>query len=165
MITQDSIAAAQMAQIFGSELLRVQQSVSDSQHQPNIVKLNPKQFLVGQQNSNEHRREEERQLLEKLNREAEAMHPLPQSHVSPPPPVFHEPPVVVSQPISSQNMVVSPAYSPSTAQQHADVLHLIAGFLERIVLKLESVDLKPKRKTIKRKSKNKKITLLNENNV
>jgi hypothetical protein len=158
MITQDSIATAQIAQIFGSELLRVQQSVSDSQTQPDIVKMNPKQFLVGQQNFNANRRLEEQQLIQKLSMEAEMAYPLPQSFS--PPPVEH--PTVFSSPQPSPQIVVAPS---STAQQHQDVLNLIAGFLERIVIKLESVDLKPKRKTMKRKSKNKKLTLLNENNV
>lgn len=157
MITQDSIATAQIAQIFGSELLRVQQSVSDSQSQPDIVKINPKQFLVGQQNFNANRRLEEQQLIQKLNMEAEMAYPLPQNF----PPAAAQPPVF-SSPQPSPPVVVAPS---STPQQHQDVLNLIAGFLERIAIKLESVDLKPKRKTMKRKSKNKKLTLLNENNV
>lgn len=161
MITPDSIATAQIAQIFGSELLRVQQSVSDSQSQPDIVKMNPKQFLVGQQNFNANRRLEEQQLIQKLSMEAEMAYPLPQSFSPPPPPPAEQPPVF-SSPQPSPQIVVAPS---STAQQHQDVLNLIAGFLERIAIKLESVDLKPKRKTMKRKSKNKKLTLLNENNV
>ncbi len=160
MITQDSIATAQIAQIFGSELLRVQQSVSDSQHQPEIVKLNPKQFLVGQQNFNANRRLEEQQLIQKLSMEAEMAYPLPQPIL---PPVAEQPPVF-SAPQPSPQIAVAPPSAAST-QQHQDVLNLIAGFLERIAIKLESVDLKPKRKTMKRKPKNKKLTLLNENNV
>ena len=163
MITQDNIAAAQIAQIFGSELLKVQQSVSDSTSQPEIVKLNPKQFLLGQTNVGNFRREDERQFLQNLNREAEMMHPLPETSSPPPfqPPV--QPPV---QPSAVAQQPGQPNFAlASTAQQNADALTMIAIFLERIANKIESVDLKPKRKTIKRKTKNKKLTLLNENNV
>lgn len=167
MITEDNIAAAQLAQIFGSELLKVQQSVSDSRSQPDIVKLNPKQFLVGSQQFEHQRRAEERQLIAKINREAEMMHPLPQPIPPSPPsgpsggPGHYVPPQ--SNVVSLPN--VPSSGSPYTAQQNADVLGLIANFLERIALKLESVDIKPKRKTIKRKLKSSKKQLLNENNV
>ena len=166
MITQDNIAAAQIAQIFGSELLRVQQSVSDSQTQPDIVKLNPKQFLVGQAQFANARRMEEQQALQRLNREAEMLYPIPQQDIPPSPPPSPpplQPPVAASPQASSPSSVA--AFPSATPQQNADVLTMIAIFLERIATKLESVDLKPKRKTIKRKTKNKKLTLLNENNV
>ena len=155
MITQDNIAAAQLAQIFGSELLRVQQSVSDSTSHPDIVKMNPKQFLVGQHQHEHHRKIEEQQFIAKINREAEMMHPLPRD-VPPPINTSLQPVITPVQPIGQPS---------GTSPLHADVLVLIANFLERIALKLESVDLKPKRKTIKRKQKSKKPVLLNENHV
>lgn len=161
MITQDNIAAAQIAQIFGSELLRVQQSVSDSQTQPDIVKINPKQFLVGQAQFANAKRMEEQQALQRINREAEMLYPIPE-HAPPPPPVSV--PTAMPQPVPISSPVASTSFV-STPQQNADALTMIAIFLERIATKLESVDLKPKRKTIKRKTKNKKLTLLNENNV
>lgn len=169
MITEDSIAAAQLAQIFGSELLKVQQSVSDSTSQPEIVKLNPKQFLVGHQNFAHHRKLEEQQLIAKINREAEMMHPLPQSAPVQLPPSggggSYVPPQVASSPAPVSPSGGAGSYVPPTTQQNADILVLIANFLERIAVKLESVDIKPKRKTIKRKLKSNKKVLLNENNV
>lgn len=168
MFTEDNIAAAQLAQIFGSELLKVQQSVSDSRSQPDIVKLNPKQFLVGHQNFDHHRKLEEQQYLAKINREAEMMHPLPQAAPPSPPPgpsggpgLYVPPQIDTTSPLN----VSSSSPVPHTAHQSADILVLIANFLERIAVKLESVDLKPKRKTIKRKPKSNKKVLLNENNV
>ena len=161
MITEDNIAAAQIAQIFGSELLKVQQSVSESKSHPDIVKLNPKQFLVGQQNFDRQRKLEEQQLIDKINREAEMMHPLPQP-TQPTPPPQSTPFVYSSSPNGGARTYVPP---PATTQQNADVLVLIANFLDRIATKLESVDIKTKRKTIKRKPKSNKKVLLNENNV
>lgn len=165
MITEDNIAAAQLAQIFGSELLKVQQSVSDSTSQSDIVKLNPKQFLVGQQNFAQHRKLEEQQLIAKINREAEMMHPLPQS--APPPPLERFTPAPpLSVPVAGELITPPMTQLAVPAQsQHNDLLVLIANFLERIAVKLESVDIKPKRKTIKRKIKSKKPVLLNENHV
>ena len=161
MITEDNIAAAQLAQIFGSELLKVQQSVSDSKSQPDIVKLNPKQFLVGHQNFEHQRKLEERQLIDRINREAEMMHPLPQAVPAQLPPSggggSYVPPQAHSSP--------APISHAPTTQQNADILVLIANFLERIAIKLESVDIKTKRKTIKRKPKSSKKVLLNENHV
>jgi hypothetical protein len=78
MFNEDNIAAAQIAQLFGSELLRVQEnSKTDSGSVPNIVNINPKQFLINstqQQNSN--KKLEEQRMLLALQREAEATHPL-----------------------------------------------------------------------------------------
>ncbi len=172
MITEDNIAAARMAQIFGSELLKVQNSVSDSKSQPDIVKLNPKQFLVGHQSFERQRKLEEQQLIDRINKEAEMMHPLP--HTAPPPPVPLSPSggadTYVPPPQSFSPPPLAPSggagsYTPPATQPKADVLVLIANFLERIAIKLESVDLKTKRKTIKRKPKSNKKVLLNENNV
>lgn len=160
MITEDKIAAAQIAQIFGSELLMVQQSVSDSRSQPDIVKLNPKQFLVGETQFRNQQRAHEQQLALALQREAEALHPLPQQFASPP----------VQSPVQSH--VPPPAVAPSPhpvaqlpAVQPGDPLSRIASSLERIAARLELVDIKPKRKTLKRKPKSNKTVLLNENNV
>ena len=49
MFTEDNLATAQIAQLFGSELLKVQQNATtDSGSQPDIVKINPKQFLMNE---------------------------------------------------------------------------------------------------------------------
>ena len=46
-----------------------------------------------------------------------------------------------------------------------NVLERIANSLERIANVIDKVEIKTKRKTIKRKPRNKNLTLLNENNV
>jgi hypothetical protein len=161
MFTEDNIAAAQIAQIFGSELLKVQQSVNDSASQPDIVKLNPKQFLLGTEVTKQHQAARERQLAEALQREAEMLHPLPRNL----PPVSVPP----QQAINPSPVPIAPVATPvATSSQFAvggDFLERIATALERIANKIDSVDIKPKRKTIKRKTKSSKTILLNENRV
>jgi hypothetical protein len=152
MITDDKIAAAQIAQIFGSELLMVQQSVSDSRSQPDIVKLNPKQFLVGETQFRNQQRAQDQQLALALQREAEALHPLPQQFAPP-----------VQAPVHHQ--AVAPPPVQTLTSHPGDPLSRIATSLERIAARLELVDIKPKRKTLKRKPKSNKTVLLNENNV
>lgn len=157
MFTEDNIAAAQIAQIFGSELLKVQQSVNDSASQPDIVKLNPKQFLLGTEVTKQQQAARERQLAEALQREAEMLHPLPRNH----PPVSVPPP----QAINPSPAPIAPTATPSQFAIGGDFLERIALALERIANKIDSVDIKPKRKTIKRKTKSSKTILLNENRV
>ena len=154
MITEDNIAAAQMAQIFGSELLKVQQSVSDSRMHPDIVKLNPKHFLVGEEHYKNQQKAHDHRVALALQREAEIMHPLPQTFQ---PPVTNTPP--------AQPQIASTPSIQSFSSQPGDPLHRIAASLERIANKLDHVDIKPKRKTIKRKPKSNKTILLHENHV
>jgi len=47
MFKEENIAAAQLAQIFGSQLLSVQESaITDSGNRPSILTMDPKQFLI-----------------------------------------------------------------------------------------------------------------------
>ena len=72
MITEDNLAAARMAQVFGSELLMVQENAKmDSGSVPNIVKIDPKQFLLGSGPNNRYNRHDEQKIIEKLQNEAE----------------------------------------------------------------------------------------------
>lgn len=81
MITEDKLAAAAVAQIFGSELLKVQKNaVTDSGAQPSIVNIDPKQFLVSgpdPRGISMRKSAEHRKMMEVLQREAESAHPLP----------------------------------------------------------------------------------------
>ena len=102
MFTDDKIAAAQIARIFGSELLNVQQSARmDSGSVPDIVKLDPKQFLM--QTTPQQDQAKQQQLLASLQREAEAAYPLPEPQL-PPAPVVNASPVQAA-PLQSTEIV------------------------------------------------------------
>ena len=108
MITEDNMAAARMAQIFGSELLKVQENAKmDSGSVPDIVKIDPKQFLLGGGPNNRYNRYEEQKIIEKLQSEAEMTYPLPsQSELD----------------NSPLNTLHSPAIEQATTHQHHPIL-------------------------------------------
>lgn len=156
MFREDQLAAAQLAQIFGSELLKVQNSAqTDSGTTPDIVKLNPKQFLVGSDSLSNQRKEEERRLIMALQREAEASHPLP-------PEQFHNPPsqqtLVHVAPEPTRNRSVTPV----NVSNETDVLERIALSLERIANSIGTVDVQVKKKKLRRKTNSSKAVILNE---
>jgi hypothetical protein len=77
MFSEDNIATAQIAQLFGSELLRVQEnSKTDSGYVPSIVTVHPKQFLVNTAQQQTAKQTEEYRMLQALQREAELTHPI-----------------------------------------------------------------------------------------
>lgn len=100
MFTEDKLAAAQIAQIFGSELLKVQtNAVTDSGNRPNIVNIHPKQFLVSdnpQGAASQRKTHNEKRVLESLQREAEMAHPLPSPSAPTQTQAYRETPPVVS---------------------------------------------------------------------
>lgn len=156
MITEDNIATAQIAQLFGSELLRVQEGArTDSGSQPNILNIDPKRFLMTngspQARVSAYRKEEEEQMLRMLQQQAEATHPLPPPE-APSAPVPLTPVAEVTQPIES-----SREHSLIVGGANFNSLERIAASLERIACCLENTDL-----TIKKKRKKPK-QLLNEN--
>lgn len=159
---EEKIAAAQIAQLFGSELLKVQQSVNDSTSMPDIVKLNPKSFLFGDDHMKSQQSLRDRQVAEALQRQAESMHPLPQNS-SPPPQSLPQPIALLPAVPNSVDSFSTPNQTSVSLDVH--YLERIASSLERIANKIDAVDIKPKRKTIKRKLKSKKPILLNENHV
>lgn len=174
MFREEDIAVAQMAQIFGSELLKVQVNAqTDSGHQPEIVKIHPKQFLTNNPNSVPHnvRRQDELHMIQQLQREAESAYPMaPEPQYVPPPsqqaiPNAPNPgSVFESLPIRHvQEQTVSPAWSAETALQNVSALERIALSLERIANVIDKVEIKTKRKTIKRrKTKQSGPMILNE---
>jgi hypothetical protein len=146
MFTEDNLATAQIAQLFGSELLKVQQSATtDSGSQPDIVKLNPKQFLIKSEQYQSQKKVEDRRLIEMLQREAEASCPLPEQ-IQP----ISQPanPIQQAAPLQQQTQPISPGSS-----FNGDNLERIAKSLERIANRLEGLDLTVKKKRIKRISK------------
>lgn len=75
MFTEDNLAAAEIARIFGSELLNIQEKArTDAGDQPKILKIHPKQFL---QNSTHEQTGHELNMIKRLQLEAEATHPMP----------------------------------------------------------------------------------------
>ena len=148
MITEDSLATAQIAQLFGSELLKVQKNATtDSGMQPEIVKINPKQFLVGQSQMTSQRKAEEQRMIQQLQAEAEAAYPthseeqpLPQQQANPQP---------VQQTVANYVQQV-PQQTRAIASAPQDVWEKINSNLERIANCLEKVDFTVKKKRIKR---------------
>lgn len=155
MITEDKIAAAQIAQLFGSELLRVQEGArTDSGNVPNIVNLDPKSFLAspGQQYSPSTQARE--QLLYKhLQAEAESQHPLPpesQSQQSSPSlNTIHQPTLGV-QTTTEVPRAIQQSFTQSAS---SNPLEKIANCLERIAIRLDQLELVAKKKKVRRISK------------
>ena len=116
-MTQDeAFGIAEMTQIFGSELLRVQNNFT-SESKPQVLVMDPKQILMkaspqmqiqAQQKSN--------QMLQNLQQQAEALYPLP-------------------PPIEAQTEL-PPVSNPSPAQTQTTVS---VDNVERIVKALESI--------------------------
>lgn len=154
MITEDNLATAQLAQLFGSELLKVQNSArTDSGSTPHIVNIDPKQFLVNQQGVQQRRKLDEQRMIQALQREAEAACPLPPSTYVPPPsePTTSQP---VFQSTSNSNLPVSISTTTiSPIGGSNDPLARIAHSLERIANRLEGVDLQIKKKRISKRTK------------
>lgn len=126
MISEDKIAAAQLAQIFGSELTQIDEAVTyRSGNTSSAVKINPKQILLGQETKSA----TNNQVLTQLQREAEAAFPLDpvsQTYQAPPVPQQH---------VSNS---FQPKESTPTAS-HAQFDRL-CGILERLVVVLEDSD-------------------------
>ena len=156
MYTEGSLAAAQIAKIFGSELLGVQEkSRMDSGTQPQILKMHPKQFLGVTQQHQAQTRLEEQKMLAQLQREAEASHPLPPETAGEPP-VALQPIAPVSVPTSSPQIKQQLESQPrplahvDTSISRTDVWERINNNLERIANSLERVDITVKKKRVKR---------------
>ncbi len=150
MFSQDKIAAAQIAQLFGSELLRVQQSAqTDSGHQPSIVTMDPKQFLADSPQYKNAKKAEEQRLVQMLQQEAEASCPLPDEPVyNTPPPA----PVNLSPKITTDSMPLHQTSVLNVNPSNTTALDRIAFSLEKIATALDkaNISISPKPKKIKR---------------
>jgi hypothetical protein len=173
MFNENTLAAAQIAQIFGSELLKVQQNAqTDSGHRPDIVRIDPKRILMNNnQGVNQSRRPDEQRIMEALQREAEAMCPLPAEQHHAPESTPQRPPEPAPQQFAHSNRSVLESLplteiknmtldTGSAAFERA--IERIASSLERIANVVDRIDIKQKTKTIKRKPKSSKPVLLNE---
>ena len=156
MFTEDKLAAAQIAQIFGSELLKVQQTATNDQgNVPDIVKIDPKQFLIGRETLNEQKKSREQSIILALQKEAEAAYPLQQQLPSnaPAPLAAAAEPTVITQrfnsPPAGHNL-------PTFTAEPSHTLERIAISLEKIANAVDRVDLSVRKRKIKRISNSKK---------
>lgn len=155
MISDENIATAQIAQIFGSELLKAQQSArTDGGSVPNFVKINPQQFLANDRAVRSRTQAQEQRLIQMLQREAEAACPLPESsqalHSNTSSPMLQTVSTVLPQTQSAPvtvGKVTTTSHYPTTG---TDVWERIATSLELIADSLQSVDILVKRKKVKR---------------
>ena len=153
MFTEGNLATAQIAQLFGSELLKVQSnSQTDSGVAPDIVKIDPKQFLFNQAQMSTQRKQQEQQLMIALQKEAEAAYPLSEAEMPPveQPQLVHIPEAPPIQVQKAPLNVNGQQHFPS--HQH-NVWDSIADSLQRIANSLEKVDISVKKKRIKRINK------------
>lgn len=162
MITEDGIAAATIAQIFGSELLRIQNKAhTDNGSVPQMVTMDPKQFLFderGKQQMSHNQRQNEQRIIQALQREAEAAYPIEQSMEAPPPPpvqpVLHQP--IIPQPLPiQQDQIRKISNSPIHPPVDANVWERIATSLEKISASLGHTKIsvtKPRKAKLKKTS-------------
>lgn len=132
MFTENSLATAEIARIFGSELLGVQEKArTDAGSQPEILRMHPKQFLTSSPQQQGIKRQQEALLMQQLQREAEAAHPLPEA-VAPEPPIATIPP----QPSSFVSPPVQPPVQATSFFESEELAKLNKN-LERIATVLE----------------------------
>jgi hypothetical protein len=154
VITQDQLAAATIAQIFGSELLNAQKNAkTDSGSTPDFVKVHPRDILMGQPVNQQVQTMEQQRMLEALQREAEASCPLPQQPMMQPMQVAVPPPLqnaVEPQPTIQPTKTTSllEVQQPSSSN---NVWERIALSLEKIATRLETVEITLKKKRVRRK--------------
>lgn len=160
MISDENIATAQIAQIFGSELLKAQQSArTDTGSVPHFVKMDPKQFLVSETKTAHQQRAEEQRLIQMLQREAEAACPLPESSQSLPsalanvssPMLQTQSTILQPQPDVVVGRVTTTSHLPQIASDN--VMERIAISLESIANSLEKIDIVAKKRKTKRTKK------------
>jgi hypothetical protein len=154
MITEDKLAAAQLAQIFGSELLRVDEYTTQQSNMAGpAVRLDPKQILVGNnRNVGSNITPEQKRIMDAVNAEAEMSYP---RYDEPSQPVAQPAPAVRQQTINP--IGAAPAPQPTQGQNPLDQNQMEFSFpppgspgfelfekinknLERIARAIENID-------------------------
>ena len=137
MFKEENLAAAQIAQIFGSHLLKVQESaITDSGSKPAILNMDPRQFLIDSSpQATALTKAKEKQIAEQLQREAEAACPLPQETIQP----------IQSLP-AQQNVSTEIAkeykdtvFIPKLTQGSVEIESKLVKNVERIAIALETI--------------------------
>ena len=155
-IDPNNIAAAQIASLFGNELLNIKEKVTEGSSTSNFNIVDPRSLLTGVAQT-PNRTLEEQRILQLVQQEAEATWPAaPDEAFRQPPPAQQQPPIGLVIPAQGP-----PAQQPSVQPQveqpvqfvgYASVMERIANSLERIAARLEAVDiLLKKRKVTRRK--------------
>lgn len=128
MINDENLATAHIAQLFGSELLKVQNSSqTDAGSAPDIVKIDPKQFLINSPQAFQARKLEEQRLMQALQREAEANCPYESSL-----------PIEKESPLERQVAAFETAtFAPQ--QKAVGITQINNEALERIAISLEQI--------------------------
>ena len=142
MITEDNIAAAHIAQIFGSELLRVDHNTTERTG-PQATRIDPKQILTQGLPQHQFQNNKEKELMAMLQREAENSFPLSEQTILP-----IQPPQGPQQVIghSSGSVVQQVPVFDNNIQA---IFEKINSNLERIANSLESGDVQVKSKRVR----------------
>ena len=148
MITEDKIAAAQLAQIFGSELLRIDQNTTERAHATQqATRVDPKQILLQGLSQNQSQNNREKEMLSYLQREAESSYPLNEQTISPIQPL---PAQSFAQEVTAPaNHSINPVFqqaAPAFDSNLQSIFEKINTNLERIANSLENVDVQIKSK-------------------
>jgi hypothetical protein len=138
MFKEENLAAAQIAQIFGSHLLKVQESaITDSGNKPAILNMDPRQFLIDSSpQATALTKAREKQIAEQLQREAEAACPLPQETIQP----------IQSLPVQQNALSAEVAkeykdtvFIPKPTQSSVEIESKLIKNVERIAIALETI--------------------------
>lgn len=155
MITEDKIAAAQIAQIFGGELLHIEKNVTHKSSQtPSAIRMDPKKILTGQHapqlDEITLQRQREADLAHPSTYEDSAFRQANQVAVNPPQPA---PPQQVpsSVPVAIHTQTIAPvAAVPSQIHSFQnDIFEKINKNLERIANRLDSLDIVVRKRRIR----------------
>jgi hypothetical protein len=117
---EEQIAAAQIAQIFGSALKQVDENTVQQSSTGPATRIDPRSFLTIAQNQVQ---QQNNNVQERINKEAEMLYPLP-------------PPVAVP-PLPPPAPVVEPAPAVAVSSELIDVLKSFHGLFERFVTAYE----------------------------
>jgi len=145
MITEDKIAAAQIAQIFGSELLRVDHNTTERTG-PQATRIDPKQILMQGLPQNQFQDNKEKEMLALLQREAENSYPINEQTISP----IQEQHYVQQAPAPSLAQQIAPIAAPAFDSKLQVIFEKINSNLERIANRLDEVDVQVKSKRVSR---------------
>lgn len=145
MITEDKIAAAQIAQIFGSELLRVDHNTTERTG-PLATRIDPKQILMQGLPQNQFQNNKEKEMLALLQREAENSYPINEQTISP----IQEQHYVQQAPAPSLAQQIAPIAAPAFDSKLQAIFEKINSNLERIANRLDEVDIQVKSKRVSR---------------
>lgn len=147
MITEEKIAAAQIAQIFGSELLRVDHNTTDrTSATQQATRIDPKQILTQGLPQHNFQNNKEKEMLAFLQREAESSYPMNEQTIAP----IQEQQYVqqVSAPVLAQQ--IAPIAAPAFDSKLQAIFEKINSNLERIANRLDDVDIQVKSKRVSR---------------